>query len=154
MEAEFDSVKATTNKVQQREAEENNKSYWDVIRDAHKDVDELPKDLEYGEWYNNQPEDVQKLCTSSDARAVVKGLNLFRADIPKNPPPKSRNDTTKQSKLDAARNADTPTVKGVTESPNTTKRTFTNEQIAKMSPAEYAKNEAAIDEALMRGEIQ
>ena len=177
MEAEFDSVKATTNKVQQREAEDYNRVYWDQIKEAHDDADELPKDSAYGEWYHSQPESIQKMAASENANEVIRALDLFRMDVPKIKPKNihfsgstasrlSKLDaamdilhhpevnTSRQSKLDAARNADTPTVKGVTKSPNTTKRTFTNEQIAKMSPAEYAKNEAAIDEALMRGEIQ
>lgn len=151
LETELATVKTTTDRVQEQDNKTAHQNYWNEIKGVHGDIDGLVEDPEYSEWWAQQPQGVKSLLTSSDAQEVIKGLNLFRADVPRatdKKPSTSRND-----KLEAARNADSPTIQKQSKEPSSPKRTFTNAEIAKMSPAEFARNEKAIDAALARGDV-
>lgn len=151
LETELATVKTTTDRVQEQDSQAAIQNYWNEIKGVHGDVDGLTENPDYISWWAEQPEGVRNLLTSSDAKEVIKGLNLFRAEVPRatdKKPQSSRND-----KLEAARNADSPTIQKQTKEPSSAKRTFTNAEIARMSPAEFARNEKAIDAALARGDV-
>jgi len=152
LETELAGVKTTTDRVQEQDNKTAHQSYWNEIKDKHGDVDGLAEDPAYSEWWSQQPEDVRALLTSSNAQSVIKGLNLFRADVPRATDTKKPS-TSRNDKLEAARNADSPTIQKQSKEPSSGKRTFTNAEIAKMSPAEFARNEKAIDAALARGDV-
>lgn len=152
LETELAGVKTTTDRVQEQDNKTAYKSYWDEIKGAHGDIDGLTEDPAYSEWWAKQPQGVKSLLTSSDAQEVIKGLNLFRADVPRATDTKKLS-TSRNDKLEAARNADSPTIQKQSKEPSSGKRTFTNAEIAKMSPAEFARNEKAIDAALARGDV-
>jgi uncharacterized protein YPO0396 len=156
---EFGEVKSVADQVRKDKALTAEEKHYAAIAEKHPDWVEIVNSPEYADWLPEQAPFVQAALKQGSARDVVTAFNIFRAEHPKaEPVPETRVDpkpvraSAKADKLAAARAADTPDIKSVQTRDK--KPTFTNAQIAKMSDAEYAKNEAAIDEALARGEIQ
>jgi len=152
-------VKAVSDRFKQTEQQTAEDKYWDTIRSKHDDVDDLINDPSYLDWYPNQSPMIQQaLQLKGTAKDVISALNLFRAEYPKTVHKTEVEQVavkpvaTKADKLAEARAASSPTIKS-TAKPDQKKPTYTNAQIAKMSREEYMKHEAAIDEALARGEI-
>lgn len=150
LESEVGSVKGVADRYQETEQKTAAQAYWDTIKQTHSDVDEIADSPEYVEWYQNQAPMIQKALSEGTANDAISALNLFRMDHPKEAQEPVRQ-TNKPDKLAAARKAAVPNVKG--QQKPEAKPTFTNAQIAKMSREEFMKNEAAIDEAMARGEI-
>jgi hypothetical protein len=101
---------------------------------------------------------IQDALKQGTARDVVAALNLYRSEHPKSvdvpvEAVKEAPAVVKPvSKLAEAKKASSPVVKSSTKPEE--KQAYTQAQIAKMSREEFTKNEAAIDEAMARGEIK
>jgi hypothetical protein len=99
---------------------------------------------------------IQDALRQGTARDVVAALNLYRSEHPKQadvPEEEVKEVVVKPaSKLAEAKKASSPAIKS---GPKTEQKpTYTQAQIARMSRAEFNKHEAAIDEAIARGEVQ
>jgi hypothetical protein len=152
---EVGNVKAVADRYQQSEQKNEADRHMDAIKMKHPDVDEIVTDPVYAEWYNGQDESIQRVLQEGNAKSVISALNMFRADHPKSVPElkqEVKTETAKPDKLAAAKEAASPTVKS-SSNPTDKKQTFTQAQIDKMSREEFTKNEAAIDEAIARGEV-
>ena len=145
------SVKGVANRYQQSEQDTEMSRYWDAIKSQHSDVDEIAQSPDYEAWYAEQSELIKSALISSNPKDVIFALNEFRAEYPKSVPDTNQPITPKVDKLAAAKEAAAPLIK-TTAKPEQ-KTTYTASQIEKMSREEYAKHEAAIDEAMARGEI-
>jgi hypothetical protein len=143
-------VKNVTSRYQQNEQQTEAERHFAAIRAAHDDLDEIVESPDYADWYNQQGPMIQQALQQGTAKDVIAALNLYRNDHPRStsPQPVKANGN---SKLEAARNASSPNIK--TASKPDSKIVFTNEQIAKMKPAEFAQYEAEIDRQLARGEL-
>jgi len=142
-------VKSVANRFQQNEQKTASSKHFDDIKEHHADLDEIVASDEYADWYVHQAPMIQQALQQGTSRDVIAALNLYRADHPSSVHVK--NSITKLDKLAQAKAAASPTInKG--QKPEQ-KQTFTNEQIAKMSRAEFMKYEDAIDIAMANGEI-
>jgi hypothetical protein len=95
---------------------------------------------------------IQQALRQGTAHDVISALNLFRAEHPASVPDTiKQNAIAKPDKLAAAKAASTPVINSSRKVEP--KPVYTTAQIAKMSRDEFMKHEAAIDEALARGEI-
>jgi hypothetical protein len=145
-------VKGVADRYQQTEQEAAENRYWNAIRAKHPDTDEIANSNEYSEWYQSQPPLIKQALVSNDHNDVISALDLYRASHPRPVSEVEKQSTSKsQDKLAAAKEAAGPSIKSG-QKPDK-KPTYTNEQIAKMSHSEFAKNEDAILEAMARGEI-
>lgn len=150
-------VKTVADRYQKTEQETAEDKHWAFIKSKHSDVDEIVASPDYADWYPQQAPLIQQALQQGSAKDVVAALSLFRAEFPKSVPdadvvPETDKPVApKIDKLAAAREAASPTIKSTQKTEQ--KPTFTNAQIEKMSRDEFLKHEAAIDEALARGEI-
>lgn len=150
-------VKTVADRYQKTEQDTAEGKHWSFINSKHPDVDEIVASPDYADWYHNQSNLIQQALQKGTARDVVSALNLYRAEHPKPVPDVVTEQETvkpvapKVDKLAAAREAASPTIRATQK--NEQKPTFTSAQIAKMSRDEFINNEAAIDVAMARGEI-
>jgi hypothetical protein len=151
--SEVGNVKGVADRYQQAEAKTAEQLYWDAIKGKHDDVDDLPSDPTYIEWYHKQAPLIKQALTQGTANDVIAALDLYRAVHPKTVPEQEveSKPTAKPDKLAAAKEAAAPSIKGNNKPEQ--KRTFTDAQIQKMSIEEYTKYEKEIEEAISRGEV-
>jgi hypothetical protein len=150
--ADVGTVKHVAERYQQSEQQSAEDRHWSAIKAKHGDVDEIAQSAEYADWYHNQSPLIQQALRQGTAHDVISALNLFRAEHPASVPDTIKQNTiAKPDKLAAAKAASTPVMNGSRKTEP--KPAYTTAQIAKMSRDEFMKHEAAIDEALARGEI-
>ena len=124
--------------VRQTEAEKQRAQFWNLIRQQHPDADDVVTSDDFRGWLGRQPQLVQGAAEHGGVEDAIFVLNLYKQTMgigqrkQKTPPV-------------------TPSLSATKGTPQT--KSFTRDQLAAMSPAEYAKNEAAIDEALANGWI-
>jgi len=133
-------------RYQQSEAQTAEERHFAEIHSVHPDAEQLASTEDFRNWANAQAPMIQMALQQGTAKDVIAALNLYRAESGKPAPVSNKTD-----KLAAARDAAVPTVRGSGKPES--KQTYTADQIAKMSRAEFLKHEAAIDEAMARGEI-
>ena len=141
--AKFDSV---ASRYEQDRATIEQQSHNQAILQAHPDAFELVQTPDFQAWASKQGPFVQYALTQGSADEVVDALNLYRMAKPVEQRQAQRTD-----KLAEARAAATPSVRSSQSEPKKTK--FTLAEIEKMSRDEFVKHEAAIDEAIARGEL-
>lgn len=141
--AKFDSV---ASRYEQDRATIEQQSHNQAILQAHPDAFELVETPDFQAWASKQGPFVQYALTQGSADEVVDALNLYRMAKPVEQRQAQRTD-----KLAEARAAATPSVRSSQSEPKKTK--FTLAEIEKMSRDEFVKHEAAIDEAIARGEL-
>jgi hypothetical protein len=147
--AEVGSVKTVTDRTQQKEQVTAADTHRQAIVAAHSDAYDLLDTPEYTEWFGKQAPLIQQSLRQGSAQDVISALDLFRMTHPKKV--SATPGASKADKLALAKEAATPSLKG--RSVPDKKQTFTTAQIEKMTRQEFMKHEAAIDEALARGEV-
>jgi hypothetical protein len=151
-------VKTVADRYQKNEAKSAEDKHWEHIKNAHPDLNDVVNSPEYADWFPQQAPMIQDALKQGTARDVVAALNLYRSEHPKSvdvpvEAVKEAPAVVKPvSKLAEAKKASSPVVKSSTKPEE--KQAYTQAQIAKMSREEFTKNEAAIDEAMARGEIK
>lgn len=145
---EVNGVKNVANRFQQNEATTAQEKHLADIQRVHPDALDLAVEPDFQAWLQQQAPMVQNAISQGSSRDVITALNLYRAENPKT---ESVPDTSKSDRLTAAKQAASPNVKSG-GNPNK-KVTYTHAMIAKMTDKEFAKHEAAIDEAMSRGEV-
>lgn len=110
------------------------------------DIEDIVRSQEFNSWKQNQPQFVQEeLNTSEDPHRIAYWINIYQ--MATKAPSKAKKED-KLAVLDAsAKNT------GVTPSANSGKWSYTQAQIAKMSPEEYAAKEEDIIAARNAGKI-
>jgi len=115
---------------------------FEVAR-AHPDFDSVAGSEDFRGWLARQASFIQDAASRPVASDAIEVLNMYKKSIGPKP-----------DKVAAARQVATPAVGRNSRQPSAEKpQQFTREQIARMSPAEFAKNEDAIDRALASGAI-
>ena len=113
-----------------------------VLRQLHPDFDKIRANPAFHKWAKVQPKWIQDALYKNvnDPHAAARAIDLFKADLSK-----------KGSKQSAAASVG----RSSTAAPNSGSRPrFKESQVAKMSSADYEKNEEAILEAIKRGEFE
>ncbi|RDL44357.1 hypothetical protein DN730_08105 [Marinomonas piezotolerans] len=120
-------------------------AHWDTINQAHPDHMEIAQEPDFQGWVARQPPVMQQIAQNGSAQDVIYLLDQYKATISKG--------TSQNKKVDQAKEL-ADKVPRTQQKPTTSlKPSFTREQIAKMSPEQFSKYEAEIDEAMARGEI-
>lgn len=118
---------------------------FNTIRESHPDFDDLRKSDKFHDWANDQPKWVQDALyeNEEDARAVIRVLDLYKVDM---------------GMTNTARKAQTKEAASLVTAKNKANMDFEESgakilesQVARMSAAEYEKNEKKIMEAIRKG---
>lgn len=115
---------------------------FEVAR-AHPDFDSVAASEDFRGWLARQASFIQDAASRPVASDAIEVLNMYKRSLGPKP-----------DKVAAARQVAAPAVGRTSRQPSADKpQQFTREQIARMTPAEFAKNEEAIDKALSSGAI-
>ena len=136
-ERELSKVKQLETRLEREKAEK-------ALRDAHPDFDTLRKSKDFHDWVAEQPEYVKDALykNETDARAAARAIDLYKAD---------RGIRKKKATTgDAARSVG----RSSSSSPSTGRARFKESAVAKMSAAEYEKNEEAIFQSMKDGTFE
>jgi len=134
-------VTTTTEEMEAEKRQAAQELHMATIRAVHSDVDKIAKSQDFDGWMSRQPAAVQQIVQKGTADDVIWVLNQYKEAV------------GLSDKLEAARDATTSATPRARNQPIQGKPRFTRAMIDAMSPEEFQKNEAAIDEALSRGEI-
>lgn len=123
-----------------------------VIRAAHPDFQQVVNSEDFQGWADRQ---------SRTTKIILFGDGIQGSPLRTGGTAAEVNDVLTQYKqavgssnrTDAARDAASPTLRKTTRVQSNGRTTFTRDQIAAMSPAEFSKNEAAIDAAMAEGRV-
>lgn len=134
-EEKMKSLKEFEQRLTRREAEAE-------LRRLHPDFDKVRANPKFHEWAKVQPKWVQDALYSNtnDAMSCARAIDLYKADMRK-----------KGQSTGAAQAVDSGN--SATSAPRSGRGKFTESQVAKMKPHEYEANEAAILDAIKRGEF-
>ena len=140
-------LEETKKEVNEMKAEAKREKAEVELLKLHPDFGEIRDSDDFHEWAENQPEWIQNALykNDTDARSASRAIDLYKADM---------NITTKKpvSTKDAARSVDSrssrdePKVDGK-------EGTFTESQVAKMTPQQYEKASDQIMEAIRTGKF-
>ena len=109
-----------------------------LILKTHRDFEELVVSDSFQDWADEQPDSVQKLIFSSDAKDVIWALTQYKKD--------------KAVVTDPKKEAAKAVSKTTSSAPETkTKGRVSESAVKKMSMSDYEKNEVAIAEAMRDG---
>ena len=113
----------------------------------HPDFEDIRETDDFHNWVNEQPQSIQDALyeNASDARTAARAIDLYKAD---------KSITTKKpvSTKDAARSVNSRTSRSEPDV-NNTEGTFTESQVAKMTPQQYEKVSDQIMEAIRTGKF-
>ncbi len=115
------------------------------LKNSHPDFDEIRQDKKFHEWVAMQPSNIQDALykNTTDARAAARAIDLYKAD-------QGQIKTKKPGRKAAA---ETVSRSSKTTPQDARGSSFSESMVSKMSPQEYDANEAAIMEAMKKGEF-
>jgi hypothetical protein len=121
----------------------NKKEAEQALLALHPDFPQIRQRRDFHEWVQDQPKYIQDALykNSTDATAAGRAIDLYKADLSK----KAKNNPT-----GAAQSVKSGSTANVGTG---TKGSFTESQVAKMSDAEYEKNEEAILASMHSGKF-
>lgn len=136
-EKELGKIKQLERRLEREKAEK-------MLRELHPDFDKIRADRSFHDWVMQQPQYVQDALykNDTDARAAARAIDLYKADKG------IRRRST--STADAAKSVG----KASSASPSTGRARFKESVVAKMSAAEYEKNEEAIFNSMRDGTFE
>tara|TARA_R100001480_G_scaffold25693_3_gene36005 strand:- start:354 stop:773 length:420 start_codon:yes stop_codon:yes gene_type:complete len=127
-------------------AAEREKAEVELMK-AHPDFGEIRDSDEFHNWAEEQPKWVQEALyeNDTDARSASRAIDLYKADMNiTSKKPESNKDAARS--VDSRSSRDEPKVDGK-------EGTFTESQVAKMTPQQYEKASDQIMEAIRTGKF-
>lgn len=136
-EKELGKIKQLERRLEREKAEK-------LLRELHPDFDKIRADRAFHDWVMEQPQYVQDALykNDTDAKAAARAIDLYKAD--------KGIRRRKASSTDAAQSVG----KSSSASPSTGRARFKESVVAKMSAAEYEKNEDAIFQSMRDGTFE
>jgi DNA repair exonuclease SbcCD ATPase subunit len=130
-------------KLEKLEYQINREKAENELKRLHPDFDRIRASKEFHDWVSEQPSWVQDALykNSTDARAAARAIDLYKQDKGIN--------TKKASPKAAAQSVGRTS----TSAPSGGRARFSESVVAKMSDAEYEKNEEAIMDAMRKGQF-
>lgn len=137
----------TLQKIQESEEAGKLEKARRAIIKAHSDFEDLEASDEFHDWVDEQPSWIANALydNADDPKAVIRVLDLYKADNAGITP-------RKKEEKDAASDVSTKGRRTSVDA-DSEKGTIRESDVAKMSDAEYAKNEDAIMEAMKTGKF-
>lgn len=147
-------VTETATSIEERDESARIKDHFDAIRAAHPDAFTLYESDDFKGWIERQPPMLREMVENGTAKDVIYVFDTYKKAVGTIQDGEGEDPNPVNDRLARARAASVPNVRKVPTNPTKPgKPTFSRSQIAKMSPAEFEKNEAAIDEAIADGRI-
>lgn len=140
-----DRIKELEAKIEAKETDELKRKAWADILKVHPDFEQLVDTEKFQDWISSSAKWVQDALwvNETDANVAIDAIDLYKSRH-KEP---TRRDTSARAAGDVTRSSSpTPTGSG--------KLTFTESQVAKLSPAEYERKEDEIMEAIRDGRFK
>jgi len=136
--------------LQERETELLAKQAEERLMNNHPDFEEIKNSDEFHSWAKSQPQSIQDWIykNSSDGDLASRALDLYKRDIGLDS--KASKPKKKKSNKSAA---DMVSTKTTAVEPNTQDKIWTEQEIARMSIAEFDKYEEEIGKAIHEGRI-
>jgi len=136
--------------LQERETELLAKQAEERLMNNHPDFEEIKNSDEFHSWAKSQPQSIQDWIykNSSDGDLASRALDLYKRDIGLDS--KASKPKKKKSNKSAA---DMVSTKTTAVEPNTQDKIWTEQEIARMSIAEFDKYEEEIGRAIHEGRI-
>lgn len=142
-------VTKTVTSIEEREESARTQTHFDAIRAAHPDAFTLYETDDFQGWIDRQPPMLRDMVEQGTATDVIYVFDTYKAAVGK-----AKDMSPAKDRIALARAASTPNVRKVPTNTNKPdKPTFSRSEIAKMTPKQFEKNEAAIDEAIAEGRI-
>ncbi|HEX7013175.1 MAG TPA: hypothetical protein VF161_10520 [Steroidobacteraceae bacterium] len=123
---------------EERAAEEQ--AHIDAILKAHPDAFDIRNSDEFEGWLDRQTPMTRRAIDEGTAADVIEVLDRYKQAVG-------------SARINQARAAATPATPRARTQPKETKPTFKRSEIAAMSPEEFQRREAEIDEAMKEGRI-
>lgn len=140
----FSEAKMDLDMIRKTQDETAREKALNTIRKKHEDFDNIQDSEEFWDWVDEQPAWVNDALGSTDPKSVIRVIDFYKSD----------NGLTKEGQKlkekDTARLVKTKTKSDVADK---TKAKFSESQVQKMSPKEYAEKEDAIFAAMRAGEF-
>lgn len=136
--------------LQERETELLAKQAEERLLNNHPDFEEIKNSDEFHSWAKSQPQSIQDWIykNSSDGDLASRALDLYKRDTGLDS--KASKPKKKQSKKSAA---DMVSTKTTAVEPTTQEKIWTEQEIARMSIAEFDKYEEEIGKAIHEGRV-
>lgn len=130
--------------LEQMEANIKREKAEQELRSMHPDFDSIRASQKFHEWVAVQPQWVQDALykNSTDARAAARAIDLYKVDA-----------GIKKRAGKSGAGAAQAVGRTSANAPSGGQARFSESQVSKMSEAEYEKNEAAIMEAMRKGQF-
>lgn len=142
--------------LEEKLAQSEQEKAFAEIEKAHPDYITIVNDASFLEWLDEQDSSIQSWVktNSNNARQFVRALDLYKLDagITKKIP---KRESTKEAKRVNGSSADSVSVSGNSVNIGEgNKRTWSREEINRMSTTQFAELEAELDEAMREGRIK
>lgn len=128
-------VNAAKNELDSIKNANKKESVFSEVLKEHQDANQIRNSQQFKEWYGNQSAGVRSLIDSFDARDISRGIHLFKADTTTTPQGNPYKSAEAAGAVDTRSSVSMPTQT----------KAWTPQEIAKLSPAEYAKHRDAIN---------
>ena len=148
VEAKADTIVQTDNDRQQQTAQDK---HLNAIRDVHSDLDTIVSTDDFNGWVARQTPTWQRVAQAGSAEEVIELIDRYKTamGITKPEPPQ------RESALERARAVAEPTLpRGRRPDPNGSKKTWSREEIRKMSLEQYEQHREEIDLAMVEGRVR
>lgn len=128
------------------------------IEKAHPDYVQVVQSPEFLEWIEEQDSALQAWVktNSSNARQFIRAIDLYKMDagITKKLPKREESKETKRAPNASAADSVSVSAGSAVTVGGDGKRIWTREEINRMTPDQFAKHEAELDEAMMQGRVR
>lgn len=123
------------------------------IIDAHNDFNELKNSEDFHDWAKTQPKEIQGwiYTNPTDSSLAIRAIDLYKADIAKI---EANVESTKRDQVEVEDAASLVSIKPTDAAATEGPKIWSEREIAKLTPDQYAKYEEEIDLAVFEGRVR
>jgi len=156
-ETQLSELQEKVNMLSEREAAASRRAAEQELLNLHPDFREIRQSEEFHEWAEVQPEAIQGWIydNNGDATLAARAIDLYKQDIGISSKKVEKAVSKKSSPKEDPRGsaADAVSVKGKTETTESTEKIWTTSEIASLSVDQYEKYQEELDDAFRTGRI-
>jgi DNA-binding protein YbaB len=145
-------IKTKIEATEKKEYELAKKEARAELLKAHPDVYTVVETDEFKEWAENQPKEIQNWVYNNPTNSAlaIKAIGLFKAEVST-----TKKESRKNSNQSGLDDASSLVSTRMTQTPaDTSRKTWTRQEIQRLSMEEYDKYEAEIDLAVREGRVK
>ena len=143
-------VNQATEEVLRSQREEADKKHFAAIADAHPDYKSLSSSDDFTLWLGRQSRMWQNAATDGDAEDVISLISKYKKDLGLVSKTVSKEELVEKAK----QNVEPSLSKARKQNIGSSKKTWTAQEIGRLSDKEFAKHEKEIDQAYADGRVR